>query len=171
MIEEPPVIPVLGPPPTIEPLPISFRNATAVRVAVLAGIPIFLLSTVAGPLVLAVPVAGGFFAVYLYSRRTGQNVTVIAGARLGWISGIIVFTIVTIVLTLVMVMLSQPDLMQTMREQMAQMSSLSQEEVTKRIDLLRNPSSLGMLLVDAFLSYTLLTALGGAVGAKFLRRH
>ena len=166
-----PVVPLLEPLASIEPLPISFRNGTAVRVAVLAGIPVFLLSTVAGPLTLAVPVAGGFFAVYLYRRRTGQQVTVIAGARLGWISGIIVFTIVTIVLTLVMLMLSQPDLVQSMRDQMAQMSSLSPEEVTKRIDLLRNPSSLALLLLDAFLSYTLLTALGGAVGAKLLGRH
>ena len=171
LVEEPPVVPLFEPLPPIEPPPISFRNATAVRVAILAGIPVFLLSAVAGPLTLVVPVAGGFFAVYLYRRRTGQKVTVLAGARLGWISGIIVFTIVTIVLTLVMLMLAQPDMVQSMRDQMAKMSSLSPEEVTKRIDLLRNPSSLALLLLDAFLSYTLLTALGGAVGAKFLGRH
>jgi hypothetical protein len=54
---------------------------------------------------------------------------------------------------------------------MARMSSISPEEVTKRIDLLRTPSSLALVLLDAFLTYTLLTALGGAVGAKFLDRH
>jgi len=109
--------------------------------------------------------------VYLYRRRTGQQITVMAGARLGWISGIVVFAILTMLLTIVVVMLSQPDLVQSLREQMAKMSSLSPEEVTRRIDLLRTPSSLAAVLLEAFVSYTLLTALGGAVGAKFLSRH
>jgi hypothetical protein len=138
---------------------------------VLAAIPVFLLSAVAGPLALAMPVAGGFFAVYLYRRRTGQTVTVLAGARLGWIAGIIVFAILTVMLTMLVLMLSQPDLLQSMRDQMAKMSSISPEEVTKRIELLRTPSSLALLLLEAFITYTLLTALGGAVGAKFLDRH
>jgi hypothetical protein len=174
LVEEQPVIPVpLAPPPPVaaEPPPISFRNAAAVRVALATGIPVFLISAFAGPLALAVPVAGGFFAVYLYRRRTGQRISVLAGARLGWISGIIVFAILTMLLTLMVVMLSQPDLVQQMRDQMAKMSSISQEEVTRRIELLRTPSSLALALLDAFLSYTLLTALGGAVGAKFLNRH
>jgi hypothetical protein len=176
LVEEPSEVqPILAPlpmapPPPVE-APISFRNATAVRVAVLAGVPVFLLSAVAGPLMLAVPVAGGFFAVYLYRRRTGQRVSVVAGARLGWIAGIIVFAILTMLLTMLVLMLSQPDLVQNMRDQMAKMSSISPEEVTKRIDLLRTPSSLALVLLDAFLTYTLLTALGGAVGAKFLDRH
>jgi hypothetical protein len=172
LVEDQPVV-ILPPLPaaSAEPPPISFRNATAVRVALATGIPIFLLSAFAGPLTLAVPVAGGFFAVYLYRRRTGERITVLAGARLGWISGIIVFAILTLLLTLMVLMLSQPDLVQSMRDQMAKMSSLSQDEVTRRIDLLRTPSSLGLALLDAFVSYTLLTALGGAVGAKFLNRH
>ncbi len=168
--EQPVVLPILPTPVAVEPPPIGFRNATAVRVALATGIPMFLLSAVAGPLALAVPVVGGFFAVYLYRRRTGEKITVLAGARLGWISGIIVFAIVTVVLTLVMLMLSQPDFVQSMRDQMAKMSSISQDELTKRIELLRTPSGLALGLLDTFLSYTLLTALGGAVGAKVLSR-
>ena len=169
---EPVLVPLpVAPPPPVEPPPISFRNATAVRVAVLAGIPVFLLSAVAGPLTLAVPVAGGFFAVYLYRRRTGQRVTVLAGARWGWIAGIIVFAILTMLLTMLVLMLSQPDLVQSMRDQMAKMSSISQDELTKRLELLRTPSALAQGLLETFLTYTLLTALGGAVGAKFLNRH
>ena len=172
VVEQQPIIVAPPPPsPPAEPPPISFRNATAVRVALASGIPMFLISAIAGPLALAVPVAGGFFAVYLYRRRTGERMTVLAGARLGWISGIIVFAIVTVVLTLVMFMLSQPDFVQSMRDQMAKMSSVSQEELTKRIDLLRTPSGLALGLLETFLSYTLLTALGGAVGAKLLNRN
>lgn len=171
-VEEQPIVIAPPPPPEpAEPPAISFRNAIAVRVALATGIPMFLLSAVAGPLALAVPVAGGFFAVYLYRRRTGQKVTVLAGARLGWISGIIVFAIVTLLLTLVMLLLSQPDFVQSMRDQMAKMSTISQDELTKRIELLRTPSGLALGLLDTFLSYTLLTALGGAVGAKILSRH
>jgi hypothetical protein len=171
-VEEQPIVIAPPPPPEpAEPPAISFRNAIAVRVALATGIPMFLLSAVAGPLALAVPVAGGFFAVYLYRRRTGQKVTVLAGARLGWISGIIVFAIVTLLLTLVMLLLSQPDFVQSMRDQMAKMSTISQDELTKRIELLRTPSGLALGLLDTFLSYTLLTALGGAIGAKILNRH
>jgi zinc-ribbon domain len=176
LVEDQPVVVPLPPPaPPIEPPPISFRNATAVRVALVTGIPVVLLtgllSAIAGPLTMALPVAGGFFAVYLYRRRTGQRITVLAGARLGWISGIIVFTMLTILLTVTVLVLSQPDLVQSMRDQMAKMSSVSQEELTRNIDLLRTPSGLAVALLNAFLTYTLLTALGGAVGAKFLSRH
>ena len=172
--EEQPVVVALPPPPppaAVEPPPISFRNVTAVRVALATGIPVFLLSAFAGPLAIAVPVAGGFFAVYLYRRRTGQKITVLAGARLGWISGIIVFAILTMLLTMMVLMLSQPELVESMRDQMTKMSSVSPEEVSRRIEMLRTPSSLALVLVEAFLTYTMLTALGGAVGAKFLNRH
>ena len=177
LVEEEPLVvppPVLPPPPA-EPPAISFRNAAAVRVALATGFPVViltgLLSAVAGPLIMALPVAGGFFAVYLYRRRTGQKITVLAGARLGWISGIIVFTILTILMTVTVLVLSQPELVQSMRDQMAKMSSVSQEELTRNIDLLKTPSGLAVALLDAFLTYTVLTALGGAVGAKFLNRH
>jgi len=174
--EQPPIVVAPPPPPPLaEPPPISFRNAIAVRVALATGVPIFLLSaflsSVAGPLALAVPVAGGFFAVYLYRRRTGEKITVLAGARLGWISGIIVFTILTILLSATVAVISQPDLVQNMRDQMGKMSSLSQEEITKNLDQLRSPSGVALALLNAFLSFTLLTALGGAVGAKLLSRN
>jgi hypothetical protein len=178
LVEEQPVIAIpLAPPLPVaaEPPPISFRNAAAVRVALATGIPVVLLtgvlSAIAGPLTMALPVAGGFFAVYLYRRRTGQRISVLAGARLGWISGIIVFAILTMLLTILVLMLSQPDVVQQMRDQMAKMSSISQEELNRNIDLLKTPSGLAVALVDAFLTYTLLTALGGAVGARFLNRH
>jgi hypothetical protein len=32
--------------------------------------------------------AAGFLAVYLYSRRTGQTLSIRSGARMGWITGI-----------------------------------------------------------------------------------
>jgi hypothetical protein len=168
---------IAAPPPPIaaEPAPISFRNAIAVRVALATGIPVVLLTgvltAIVGRLTLALPVAGGFFAVYLYRRSTGQKVTVLAGARLGWISGIIVFAILALLLTGVVLMLSQPDFVQNVRDQVAKMPAVSQEEVTRNLDLLRTPAGLAGALLDAFLSYTLLTALGGAVGAKILNRN
>jgi hypothetical protein len=173
--EQPEVVIAPLPPPPAEPPPISFRNPAAVRVALATGVPVVLLtgllSAVAGALTIVVPLAGGFFAVYLYRRRTGERITVLAGARLGWISGIIVFAILTVLLTVMVLMLSQPDFVQSMRDQMAKMSSVSQDDLTKGIELLRTPSGLGLALLDAFVTYTLLTALGGAVGAKFLNRN
>lgn len=179
LVDDEPIVvappPPQAPPLPAEPPPISFRNAIAVRVAIVTGIPVVLLtgllSAIAGPLTMTLPLAGGFFAVYLYRRRTGQKITVLAGARLGWISGFIVFAILTLLLTVTVLALSQPDLVQGMRDQMAKMSSVSQEEITRNIDRLRSPSGLVLALVETFLAYTLLTALGGAVGAKFLNRH
>jgi len=44
-------------------------------------------------------VAGGFLTVFLYKRRTGQRISMLNGAHLGWICGVFAFVIVTIMLT------------------------------------------------------------------------
>ncbi len=61
--------------------------------------------------------AAGFLAVFLYRRSTGQRLSVMNGARLGWISGIFGFVIVTIILTLFVIALSEPSVVTALREQ------------------------------------------------------
>src|SRR4029077_16733513 len=108
---EPPGLPPLS---QLELPRIGFHNGLAVRVALLAGVLAFFCSIITGQLALPQEfalvwlVAGGFFAVYLYERRTGKRLSVRSGARLGWICGVFGFVVVTIALAATAVMLSDP---------------------------------------------------------------
>jgi len=53
-------------------------------------------------------IAGGFFAVFLYRRKTGQRLTPLSGAHLGWLAGIFGFLIMTVILTFIAVAMSEP---------------------------------------------------------------
>lgn len=158
------------PTPDAEPLRINFSNGPAVRAALLAGALAFLLSALLGPLSLLAPIAGGFLAVFLYNRRTGQRLSIMNGARLGWISGVFIFVMATLLVTLSVVILSQPELVDQLRQQMADRSSMTDAELDELLRQLQTPSGLIALMIGTFLSTTLLPALGGAVGAKLLKR-
>ena len=167
-VVNPPVVEPVAP----EPIAINLRNSAAVRSAMLACGLALLLSVVLGPfgLGLLALIGGGFFAVYLYRRRTGQPVSVLNGIRLGWISGIFVFVLITIVTTITVVALSQPELAAQLRDQMLK-SSYPADEVTALFEGLQNPSGIGLRLLDGFVSSTLLMGLGAALGAKVLSRN
>ena len=167
--EEIPPPPPSPPPPAPEPPPIGFHNRFAVRAALPTGILAVLLSSITGPLTLLWLVAGGFASVYLYRRRTGEKLSVINGAHRGWISGIFGFVLVTLVVTLAAVTLTQTDMLPAVREQMKSYS-FSEKDMDQMLDLLRSPSGLAGLLGATFVSFTILPALGGAVGAKLLSR-
>jgi hypothetical protein len=113
-------------------------------------------------------VAAGFLAVFLYQRRTGQRLSVVHGAHLGWISGIFGFAILTILLSAVVGALSDPAVLDAMRKQLQ--GAGTQAEVDQVIQMTRSPS--GMLAAAAlmFLMFTVLPACGGALGAKLLDR-
>ena len=173
LVEEQPVViappPIAAPPPP--PLAINFRNAIAVRVALLAGTLAFMVSAVLGPMGLIALAAGGFFAVYLYRRRTGAILSVANGARLGWISGIFVFAIAIFVFTVQMVTLTPAAMMTTLREQMTKNYAATEVQINQVITFLASPSGIGTIVLFSFVMITLLPALGGAVGAKLLNRH
>lgn len=168
--EEPPPIPQAA---IAEPLPIGFNNRMAVwialRVGVLAFIA-FLATSVAGAFALVWPVVSGFFAVYLYRKRTGERLSILSGARLGWLAGIFGFVLITILLTMTLVALSEPDVVQKLRDQW-KARSLSEADINMMIEFMRSPSGVVMLLLGSFLLFTLLPAFGGAVGAKLLDRQ
>jgi len=172
VVEEQPVV-VIAPPPVAPPPPpaIDFHNAIAVRVALLAGTLAFMISAVLGPLGLIALAAAGFFAVYLYRRRTGAILSVANGARLGWLSGIFIFTIAIIVFTIQLVALSPSQMMRDLHEQMTKNYSASEAQINQVITFLASPSGIGTIVLFSFLMITLLPALGGAVGAKLLNRQ
>jgi hypothetical protein len=142
-----------------------------VRAALLSGVLAFLLLLVSSslrvPAAFALGLVGaGFLAVYLYQRRTGQRLSMVHGAHLGWISGVFGFAITAVLLSAVLAELSNPAFLEAMREQL----KTAPADFDQVMEMMRSPS--GMLLAAAlmFLMFTVLPACGGALGAKFLGR-
>jgi len=167
-----------GPPslPTLDPPRIGFHNGLAVRIALIAGMLAFLCSVIGGQL--AIPqefafvwlAASGFFAVYLYRRRTGQRLSVANGAHLGWICGLFGFIVVTLALAATAVMLSDPALVTAMREQLHS-HGLTDANADQMIQVFRSPSGILAALAVSFVLFSALPAFGGALGAKLLDRE
>jgi hypothetical protein len=178
-IEEPEAAPAPPPIPVVvarvEPPAISFHNGPAVRIALSMGVLAFLCLLVVGQLALPEALifvwlaAAGFLAVFLYRRSTGQRLSVANGARLGWISGIFGFVIVTIILTLFVIALSEPSVVTALREQI-KTRGIPEANLDQMIDALHTPSGITSALGMFFLLFTILPAFGGAVGAKLLDR-
>ncbi len=129
-----------------------------------------LLSVLLGPLGFLAPVGGGFFAVFIYRRRSGRPLNVLSAARLGWLAGVVVFTLSTVFITIAAVGLSQPEIAQQVREQMGKTAG-SAQEVTRLIEMLGSFSGVMLLLAGVFISSTLLMGLGGAMGALLTGRR
>lgn len=170
----------VAPPPPAE---ISFRNRTAVRIGFLAALIAFIFVLLTMPFLfpsfLVALLAAGFFAVYLYMRRTGQRLSTRSGARMGWMTGIFLFTIMLVQLTAsVLIAPNQEGLKAAMRAQMEKQGATNPDvqrvlpDVLKALD---SPAALPTMMVMAlfalFLVLTILPTLGGALGAKMLTRE
>lgn len=175
-VEEAPA-PILPPEarPAAQVPPIGFHNRAAVSTALVSGISGFLLSVLSGQVLPAASslglIAAGFMAVYLYQRRTGEKLSVLHGAHLGWISGIFGFAITAIILALVAVVLSDQTVVETMRQQLQGTSAGRQAQIDQMIQMVHNPSLMLTGVVVTFLLFTVFPAFGGALGAKFLDRR
>jgi hypothetical protein len=123
---------------------------------------------------LVMVVIGGFLAVWLYERRTGNYLTVGSGARLGWITGIFAFLIMMVMFTLSVILLASGDgIQQSFREMLSMRGS---PEVAQQFDqLINSPAGLAFLLfgmlLTSFLMLTILATVGGALGAKVLEKE
>ena len=115
-------------------------------------------------------VFGGFFAVFLYRRRTGSLLNLGAGMRMGWITGVLAFA-----LYIVPFALQLPRMSSLMEERLRAMRPQDPAIVEQMMGLFQ--SGPGMALVVAFtlaamfLIITFLTIAGGALGAKVVGRH
>jgi hypothetical protein len=174
-VEEPVVVerPLATPAPIPTPGPeIHLRNSLTVRVAMMgAGFQLVAgaLLSAGGPVLGQVaPVLAGGFACYLFQRRSGFRLTVLEGARLGWMTGIMCFVVAIILITIVMAATSSDSFMTTVRESGA---AGMQGEALKALERLQSePSQLLLLIPYQFLMLTLLASVGGALGAKLLSR-
>jgi hypothetical protein len=154
---------------------ISFHNRLAVRVGLISAVAAVLVSVVPLPSIflrLLAYLAGGFLAVYLYSRRSGQILSMRSGARMGWITGIIAFAIVGVLAgVFVAAILSQPELAKQIQSQLPANDAGS----SSIAEALNDPTKFSIELAQSLgVSFVLLTALpiiGGVLGAKVLEKE
>lgn len=171
--DPPAAIPIV----TVQPLQdINFRNGQAVKVGIIVALLIQLVLMVSVPLGMSmlapvIHLAGGAYAVFLYRRRAGAGLTIVNGARMGWITGVFAFVLITIFFTLSMALIAGSDQFLDAYKESARSMGLSGENSDKLGEYLRNPLFLLGALGFQFLMLTLLCSLGGALGAKLSHRE
>lgn len=147
------------------PLPVSFSNPIALRVAFLMSLATMLLTMI--PVVnFLSPVwwlVAGSCAVLLYRRLTGFSLSVRAGARLGSITGVLAFLSLVVIIALTLA-LTGNEVVQQMLKQNPDASQV-----------LNNPQTLiiasALALVILFAMVVGMCAAGGALGARFANRN
>ena len=168
---------VIGPPP----LPraadsgISFGNPAVLRIAFAAAALAILLDTI--PLVnflcILWSMGAGFFTVWMYQRRTGTPISVVGGAKLGWITGVFSIVISTIMVTATVVF-SGEELSQELRKQIDATWSHN-PNYPEILRTLQNPASFATMIVFMLICFFLLLSLasvaGGALGARFSNKQ
>lgn len=167
--------PQATPPPRL--LEISFHNPVAVRTGLMTALIASLTNSLPIPIpgwLLLSQCGAGFLAVYLYARRTGQPLTVLSGARMGWITGIFSFMIGIVFFTLsIIVIMNQGGLATFFKENM-QGRMASSADLDRLVDAMQEPTGLAiiivLMLVLLFVLFTVFPTLGGAIGAKVLQR-
>ena len=160
------------PPPRPQPLPLNFHNPIAVRVALVTAVCATILSLYLPTLSW---LAAGFFAVYLYCRKTGFRLDVLAGVKIGWITGLILYAFTAVVFTAQQL----PDALaghpgRTMLEQMQEQIKNSSfqnpammQEFTHMMQT-QPGAVLFFFLCALFVVVTCLSMAGGALGAKLV---
>ncbi len=159
---------------------ISFANSSAVRVglfvAALAMLIFVPLSQAAGlslPGVFGLTLASGLLAVFLYQRRTGVSLSARQGARLGWMTGVFMFAFFLVLFTVSLIPALESGEFSRIPDE-ALRGKLSATDLEKVKEVLSNPwlFSLSILFFMAiyFIAATILTSLGGILGARFLGR-
>jgi len=117
-------------------------------------------------------IAAGFLAVFAYTRRTGQMLSIRSGARMGWITGIFSFTMLSVLFAVVMVKVSNEGGLAKYIQSQLPANDVRADSVAQALN---DPAMLAVLvLVTLGMLFILLTALpviGGALGAKVLEKE
>jgi hypothetical protein len=174
----PPVMAATTAPAIQPPLEISFHNRLAVRIGFLAALMAVLPFMLLFPIPLLswlVAFLNGFLAVFIYSRLTGQALSIRSGARMGWITGIFSFTFATAFFTITMVAISSQGRIADFFKEHQDQFHLRGEQLTAMTKLLDDPTQLALGIIGTllilFILLTALPMLGGALGAKVLDKE
>jgi len=156
------------PPPAVRPiaapLPLNFHNRAAVKIALLVSA----LATLLSFMPYLNWFLGGFLAVFLYRRRTGQLLNLESGVRMGWITGLMTFAIMALLLAFSLVTLQAVGGISAFQ---AEFKGMVDPRVVESFKMLQSPSELAKLLLQFFVFTTLLSMAGGALGVKLTGLH
>jgi hypothetical protein len=161
----PPPSPVEPPPPVPRPhaAPLNFHNPIAIRIS--------LSVAVVATLLFFLPylnwMGAGFFAVFLYRRRTGALLNMESGVRMGWMTGILMFGLMALLLTLSMLIFQAAGGIATVQ---AELKNAMDPRMVEALKLLQSGPAVARLLIQLFVFMTLLSMAGGALGVKLGRR-
>ena len=154
------------------PLPLNFHNPVAVRIAM----PVAVCAALLGFTVLPILswLAADFFAAFFYRRKTGSLLNVSGGARMGWITGIMMFGIWTVVLTaLALPAAMSGRLLTTFQEQIKNSPWQDPAMLTQMNQMLQTGEGVATAVVVFFLMLFVfiicLSMAGGALGAMLGR--
>jgi len=167
--------PPAAPPPPPPVAQVSFHNRIAVQIALMAASMAALLCWIfVFGFVIWLP-AAGFVAVHLYHRRTGQSLSPVAGARMGWITGSFLFGITALLFTIsVIAFINSDTALATLQQQMRSVPWGDPNSAAQAVKMLQNPATLiiGLLCFLPLLFAIIMSfcAAGGALGAKILAK-
>ncbi len=168
------MIPEVPPPPTytLQPQPVApprtpavprFSNPVATKIALLAAVFATLLSFI--------PylnwLGAGFFAVFFYRRRTGALLNMESGVRLGWMTGILMFGIMSLLLA---VSIACFHALGGIAAVQAQFQNAVDPRFLDALKALESGREIFVLLIQLFVFTTLLSMAGGALAAKTVGR-
>jgi hypothetical protein len=156
--------PVFTPPPRFA-MPVSIRNPAALQIALFVGAGAMLLSSF---LPLVNWLAAGFFAVFFYRRKTRHSINVGAGLHLGWITGLIMFTMWGIFF---MALGLSGKLAPIFQEQLKNLPTNNDPYMQQMAQFMGSGAGLMVLLAVGFVFITSLSMAGGALGAKMVGRE
>jgi hypothetical protein len=165
LIPEPQIVAIpVAPPPRPEPPPLNLRNTLALRIALVASI--------AATLLFFLPyvnwLGAGFFAVFIYRRRTGYFLNLESGIWMGWITGLLMFAIMACVLTGSWLIFRS---MGGIAAFQAEFKAGIDPKVLEALKMLQNGPDVARMLLQLFVFTTLLSMVGGALGAKMVGRE
>ena len=154
-------LPPHPPAPPAAPAP-TFRNPVAVRIALLVAVAAMFLNWL--PLINWL--GAGFFSVFFYRKKTRYLMDVSAGVRLGWITGIMMFTMWSVIFTAFGV---TGQFSKLVREQMKNIPA-NDPYVQQLSAFLQSLPGILIMLAMGFVFITMLSMAGGALGAKMVGR-
>ncbi len=147
-------------------MPVTFRNPAALRTALFVGIAGGLISDI---IPLLAWLAAGFFAVFFYRRKTHDRLNVAAGMRLGWLTGIIMFTMWGIVFA---AMGMSGALSAQFEQRLKTMPFYSNDPTYLQLaHAMTSGPGLLLPLAFGFVVIVCLSVAGGAIGAKSVGRE
>jgi hypothetical protein len=153
------------------PQPLSFRNPIALRVGLLAAGLVCLVMMIPGVNYASILwlLGAGYFSVWIYKRRTGQRLTVRGGARMGWITGVLSFTLLTLLFTFSIVAIQRAGGLAVLKDRLHDLA-IQQSAVDEASRMLQSPVEIVQALLVMFVVMTLTCTAGGALGAKLLSK-